>query len=182
MAEAEYLPMDTFLEQDTEENIYTGDSLRRRSLPGFRSSFIMKFLNPGFGQSFGKKSLHKEDTIKSSSRIQGISNLAFASNPEKSNFSTPVISRKSSSRSFARRASPSQSRTSSISFHPDSMKLRRFKSYEQQEAPSQLNGIVMPEYDLSAALESGQKSPAAVSSGQFEEMYSGKVTELHHFC
>lgn len=113
-----------------------------------------------------------------SSSIQGIANSAFASNHEKSTFSTPAISRKSSSRSYVRKVSPSQSRRSSISFHPDSTNLRRIKTYDQPEVPQPVNGMTVSEQDISVAQESGQKSPGVVSSGQFDEIYLGKAINL----
>lgn len=159
--------MDTFLEQDREENMYAHDSLFRRSMGRLRSSFLMRIFNPGC-ENIRKKSLEKEDATKSPQHLRGYGNPALAPSCDKSGFSTPAVSRKSSSRTCIKKASPSQSRSSSFSMHPGNQNLRKHKNYDQQETDTQVS-----EDDNSDTPENGQpRSPSIISIANFEVLLS----------
>lgn len=131
--EAKYLPMDTFLEEDKEENVYTSDSVRQMS--GLRSSFIMRALSPTF---------RKHDSNRN---LRGIGNPGFFySSPP-----TPAASRKSSFRSFVKRVSPSHSRTSSVSFGAATRRQQHAnnRAHDMQEPDKQQAGT---EYESSQEL------------------------------
>lgn len=164
--------MDSFLEHDEETNMYTSDSIaQRNSTTGFRSSFIMKLFSSGYGQNFQRASVSKSDA-KGSIRSKGCDNPSFVLNQDKSALSTPAVSRKSSLLGFMKKASPSHSRTSSISFHPNSVKLRRHKSYDVQETDKvqQPNGFI-PDLESYATYDVGQQYQITAAK-QFDEFLS----------
>lgn len=130
--EAEYIPLDDLLEQDTEENIYNGSIKRGNE---YRPSLIRRLISSGFGQSRRRRTYRRENS-SSSSGAQGFSNAAFESNNEKN----VVLNRKvslgstSSSLNNAVAVTASHSRTSSASFRPNSLSLQKSKAYDLHEA------------------------------------------------
>ncbi|KFM72558.1 Bestrophin-3, partial [Stegodyphus mimosarum] len=130
-ADAQFLPMETLLEEDNEANVYASDSVKQMSGVRYRPSFLMNILNSNFGQSIRRRSTQKNDSFRDP---QGHSNPAFAVNLERFNpprGSTPNASRKSS---VIKVPSPTHSRASSISFHPSSISRHRHKMYDVQQA------------------------------------------------
>ncbi|XP_054720009.1 bestrophin-2-like [Uloborus diversus] len=128
-ADAEFLPMETLLEEDNEANVYSSDSMKHANGVRYRPSFLMNILNSNFGQSIRKRSMQKTDSFKDHGHV----NPAYAVNMERfapPRGSTPTMSRKSS----LAKKSPTHSRASSISFHPSSISRHRHKSYDLQQA------------------------------------------------
>lgn len=131
-ADAEFLPMDTVLEEDNEANMYPNDSVKQNNGIRYRPSFLANLFSTHLGQSIRRRST-KSESVKD---LQGHVNPAFAVNMEKfapGRGSTPTGSRKSS---LAPKPSPTHSRASSISFHPSSISKHRHKFYDVQKAES----------------------------------------------
>ncbi|GFR27885.1 uncharacterized protein TNCT_162431 [Trichonephila clavata] len=127
--EAEYLPMDELLEQDAEENVYSGSIKRGNE---YRPSLIRRLISSGFGQSRRRRTYRRENSSSSS----GFTNAAFESNNEKnivSNRKVPLGS-PTSSLNNAVAVTASHSRTSSASFRPNSLSLQKSKAYDLHEA------------------------------------------------
>ncbi|GBL84028.1 Bestrophin-3 [Araneus ventricosus] len=166
-ADAEFLPMDTLLEEDNEANVYSSDSVKQTSNIRYRPSFLMNILNSNFGQSIRRRSTLKNESFR---EPQGHVNPAFAMNNEKiasARGSTPSHSRKSS---LARKSSPSHSRASSISFHPSSISRHRHKMYDVQQAESSSlpNGSI-PECETKGIVSAINAAMAPVV-GNFESV------------
>ncbi|GIX90214.1 bestrophin-3 [Caerostris darwini] len=162
-ADAEFLPMDTVLEEDNDANVYSSDSVKQTSGVRHRPSFLMNFLNSNFGQSIRRRSTLKSESFR---EPQGHVNPAFALNSALPRGNTPSHSRKSS---LAKRHSPTHSRASSISMHPSSISRHRHKMYDVQQAESSNlpNGI--PESD-GKGIMSAMNAAMAPVVGHFEGM------------
>ncbi|XP_054720175.1 bestrophin-4-like [Uloborus diversus] len=96
--DVQYLPLDIFLEQDKEENMYCGSSVRNKGNDRLRSSFVNRVLNSRIGQSFRSRSTNRPQTRRSLSQPQGITNPCFVFDEKRlpSNNTTSSIKRKSS--------------------------------------------------------------------------------------
>lgn len=141
-ADSEFLPMDVLLEEDNEANVYNSDSIKQYS-GRYRPSFLMSILNPNnFVQSIRKRSMQKAESFREG---QGHVNPSFTMSSE--NYAPPRGNTPTSSRSssIAKRQSPSHSRSSSISFHPNTLNKHRHKSYDVQQAESNLANGGIPE-------------------------------------
>ncbi|GFT75024.1 bestrophin-3 [Nephila pilipes] len=167
-ADAEFLPMDTLLEEDNDANVYSSDSVKQTSGVRYRPSFLMNILNSNFGQSIRRRSTLKTESFRDA---QGHVNPAFISNNDKfapPKGSTPSHSRKSS----LVRKSPTHSRASSISFHPSSISRHRHKMYDVQQAEtnSLANGGI-PECE-GKGMASALNAAMAPVVGHFENVPS----------
>ncbi|CAL1294352.1 unnamed protein product [Larinioides sclopetarius] len=131
--DAEFLPMDTLLEEDSDANVYSSDSLKETSRIRHRPSFLMNILNSSFGQIIRRRSTLKNASFR---EPQGYVNSAFAINNEKSaprKESTSTHSRKSS---IVRKSSVNHSRNSSMSCNPCNISRHTHKTYDVQQAES----------------------------------------------
>ncbi|GBL84024.1 Bestrophin-3 [Araneus ventricosus] len=131
--DAEFLPMDTLLEEDNEANVYSSDSVKEASGTRHRPSFLMNILNSSFGQIIRRRSTIKNASFR---EPQGHVNSAFSLNNEKfvpRKGSTPTHSRKSS---VGRKSSITHSRASSTSFNPSNISRHTHKTYDVQQAES----------------------------------------------
>ncbi|GFU14988.1 bestrophin homolog [Trichonephila clavipes] len=163
-ADAEFLPMDTLLEEDNDANVYSSDSVKQTAGVRYRPSFLMNILNSNFGQSIRRRSTLKTESFRDA---QGHVNPAFAVNNEKfaqPKGNTPTHSRKSS---LVWR-SPTHSRASSISFHPSSISRHRHKMYDVQQADANsLNNGSIPECE-GKGMVSALNAAMAPVVGNFE--------------
>ncbi|XP_042904635.1 bestrophin-4 [Parasteatoda tepidariorum] len=129
-ADAEFLPMDLVLEEDSDANMYPSDSVKQGAGVRYRPSFLANIFGSNFGQSIRRRSTKSESTKDP----QGHTNPAYTATMERlaqPRGSTPADSRKSS---LTKRTSPAHSRASSISFHPSSISRHRHKLYDVQQA------------------------------------------------
>ncbi|GBL84020.1 Bestrophin-3 [Araneus ventricosus] len=133
VGEAEYLPMEEFLEHDEEGNVYKSGSVKKEN--EYRPSLIRRLLSSKYRQSRRRTTLRKENSSNYSSGAQGHTNAGFESNSDKnvpSNIRTP-LSGSNTSLNNAVSPNPSNSNASRESFRPNSLNLQRVKPYQLQD-------------------------------------------------
>ncbi|KAF8770176.1 Bestrophin-3 like protein [Argiope bruennichi] len=140
-ADAEFLPMDTLLEEDNEANTYSNDSVKQRFGTRCRPSFLMNILNSSFGQNIRRRSTLKTESSKDP---QGHRNPSLSVKNEKCSLpkgSTPSQSRKST---LVRKSSSTQSSASSTSFHSNNINRHKNKMSDvlERKSSSLSNGSI----------------------------------------
>ncbi|XP_055953829.1 bestrophin-4-like [Argiope bruennichi] len=127
--EADYLPIEEFLEHDEEGNIYKSGSVKKEN--EYRPSLIRRLLSSKSRKSRRRTTLRKENSSNNSPGAQGYTNAGFESNSV-SNIRTP-LSGSNTSLNNAISTNPSNSHKPKESFRPNSLNLQRVKAFHLQD-------------------------------------------------
>lgn len=171
--DAEFLPMETFLEEDNEP--LDCDSVKRAGVR-YRPSLLMNLFNAGMRQSLIK---HKDGgSFRNKSMSQGHINPAFSPDKIRRRGSVTSINSRASSLVGRRIISPSHSRASSISHRPSSVSQHgsftrhRSKIYEIQQSEDKgalPNGVFSADTEsIITAAELQQQSESPPSTECYE--------------